>query len=324
MKAIVIDPWSRALQTFVASVVRGAEAETTGDVGIHLRFAAEMGNLWELAAGASRAYGSDELGLVVLGATYSAQSSAGFTDVVTPGAYDNGNAVVTGACGCLGVKALRKIKPQKAWVWGPGKWLLFPLQTHENSNCATADAARTGLKFLASVRQIVIIAEGQSDFVSALAIGGRPEWFEEGSCSGVMMGLKPLSGEGRMTREELMALPVEHHQFAAPAPKPAEGNSGEVAESAASSSSSALKWLRWADNEGLILVAEKRGFGFALYAESSEAFPGSTQEKRPDPHRGTYETVWRRRLGGWEGPLPVEIEDEAVLRGFDSPVTANG
>lgn len=229
MKTLVIDPWSRGLQTFVTSVVREnspvAVPPMLGAVGIHLRFAVETGNLPELAAGggpwrANRGFGSDDLGLIILGNTYRAQSSAGFTDVITPSGvfmWQQGNASVTAACGCLGAKSLRPIKPQKAWVWAPGKWLMFPLLTHGNSNTATADAALVGLRFLANSRGLLIIAEGQSDSVSAWAIGGKPEGFE-GCGSSWTYGLRPLTECGLMAREELAELPVEHHQFETPKP----------------------------------------------------------------------------------------------------------
>ncbi len=227
MKAVIIDPWSRELKTFVASVVReNSSVEVPpllGAVGIHLRFAVEMGGLRELAAGGgpwreNRGFGSDELGLIVLGSTYRAVSSAGFTDIITPEdvfMWQQGNATVKAACGCLGAKSLRQVKPQKAFVYAPGKWLMFPLPTHGNSNCDTADAVLTGLRFLANSRGLLILAEGQSDSVSAWAIGGKPEGFE-GCGSSWTYGLQPITECGLMERKELAELPVEHHQFKTP------------------------------------------------------------------------------------------------------------
>ena len=68
--------------------------------------------------------------------------------------------------------------------------------------------------------------------------------------------------------------------------------------------------ITFCQEKDICLVARPRGYGYALYGEGFEPFPGGEKRRisagRPD-------MVWTRRFGGFEGTPPEEASARPLL-----------
>jgi hypothetical protein len=170
MTALLIDTFRRYLPTFAVSVTRTATGEESG--GLVLRFATEVAKLHEYV---QPLYPSIlPFPTIILTRGYAAMTSGGFTRVIsTPGAGWHGGKSYRGATPIVGIcgfqwmprKALRPVREPWATIILPAGTVVAQVQTHENSNTDTANAAISGIELLASIRgESVFVLEGQSDY----------------------------------------------------------------------------------------------------------------------------------------------------------------
>lgn len=180
---IVIDARSRERNVFTASAT-----QLPGMSAIVLRKGAAVGKVETLHGQTA------EYPILVVG-SYAARSSAGH---VTPIGVENFDSVVWVGGAGFGFtehgedgKAVHKGYGLRPFGW-PLEATLIPagarvsaVETHRNSNPATADAAFAGLRLQAKANpRLLVLVEGQSDYTSATAIevpenAEAPEFQEE-------------------------------------------------------------------------------------------------------------------------------------------------
>lgn len=187
MNAILIDSFSRKVKVSTVSVTQVAGK------GLVLRYGAEVGNLWQLTEGAyDGVFRNADMPIIVATRGYTAQSSAGFVDVVTDYRGDN-TRIRTHVVGIQGMPFQKKkglsamSNPMEVIVLRPGT-NIAALDTHArrkpgegwHSNPETANAAIQGIKLRAAIRpNSVFVLEGQSDYAQAWELAAEHETYKD-------------------------------------------------------------------------------------------------------------------------------------------------
>lgn len=178
---VFVDTRNRALKLYAASVTILEKDYGNNAPAVVLRFAGELGTLHQLET-SEQFLNFEGAHLLIPAEGYQAQSSSGFVEHMPP--FNHGSVcrrvVVVGLAGFpwMNSPALRPIKPFWAVLYRQEVSLRAPSR-HGNSNSATANALRIGVKAISRLytRKGYII-EGQSDYAKVFELSAHPGLFE--------------------------------------------------------------------------------------------------------------------------------------------------
>ncbi len=164
MEVLVIDSRSRDMRIFVASATKTQD----NDNHIVIRHALGMGGLlkWEEDGFKSQLPDRVDMSVLVMG-QYVATGSAGHVSVTGRGGQ---RVLVVGGLGSpFGEGGLKNLVVPISGTLIQGPVEIKKIQTANNSNCDSTDAAMAGLRLLRNIdSKSVFLAEGQSDRVNVV------------------------------------------------------------------------------------------------------------------------------------------------------------